>query len=281
MSRMGRRVSVTPIVLVLPALAFLLFFIVVPMAGAVRASLSESADATAWTLANYVRFFRSPFYLGILLSTAVTSFVVTALALVFGFPIALYLAFANDRLRRYVILVVISPLLISVVVRAYGLMLLFAPNSPISRVLPAGINFELLYTRAGVISGLVYTLLPFMVLSITASLNNLDRRVLYAAYTLGAGTVTVVRRIVLPLTMPGIIAGAILVFILSMTSVALPLLLGGTSYKMIVYLIYQQFLLLFDWPFGYALSIVLLAATGILLFISRRLTRGVTGAVLQ
>jgi putative spermidine/putrescine transport system permease protein len=270
-------------------------FVAVPFVGVVRDSLRPATPAGglvtleptptnssgSWSIDHYQHFFGNGFNLHVLQTTFATSLLAALLTLLVAYPIAIYAAFSDDRIRRYVMLAVLSPLLISVVVRAYALTLLLGPNNPLDRILPGPLDFNILYSRSAVLVGLVYTLTAFMVISIVSILSTVDRSVIYAARTLGAGTWDVLIRVILPLSLPGVEAGFVLVFVLSATSFALPLLLGGDSYKMLVSLIYEQMLVLFDWPNGYAISIVLFAATGAALILARRFLGRPTGAPLQ
>jgi putative spermidine/putrescine transport system permease protein len=187
------------------------------------------------------------------------------------------LTFGNDRLRRYLILATIAPLLVSVVVRCYALVILFGPANPINQIAPYGFHMDLLFTAPGVMVGFVYTLAPFMVLSIVASLSNIDQRTIYAARSLGAGTWTVFRRLIVPLSLPGVLSGSLIVFTLVITSLPIPLLLGGARYKMVISLVYQQILLLFNWPYGYAMSLILVALSLLVLTVAVRLIGRVPG----
>ncbi len=278
----ARRSGMAPALLLGPALAAFMLFVALPLVGMLWASLEPPpGEGAAPSLANYRAFLADRFNLNVLVNTVSTSALATAVALLLGYPLALYMAFGTDRARRYLVLAVLSPLLVSVVVRSYALVILLGPNNPIDRVLPNGWTLDLLYTQAGVIVGLVYTLAPFLVLSVVSGLSTVDRRVLAAAYSLGAGSLTTIWRIVVPLSMPGVLSGCLIVFSLSFTSFALPLLLGGSAYKMLVLLIYQQMLVLFNWPFGYAMSTVMLILSGLLLFLATRFIRRAPEVLLQ
>ena len=266
-----RRAVGLPFLLLAPALALVVFFIAVPFVGVIAASFRQSPTDASFTTAHYAMFVSDPFYLSVIANTITTSVIVTILSLLIGYPLALYVNFSQDRYRRFLILAILSPLLVSVVVRSYALVLLLSANNPIDRLLPFGWNIDVIFTRSAVVIGLIYTLLPFMVLSILSSLSSMDPRLIAAARSLGASSFTALRRVVLPLSAQGILAGCLIVFTLSMTSFALPLMLGGASYKMMVSLIYSDILVLFDWPAGYAVSNVLLILTGVILLATARL----------
>jgi putative spermidine/putrescine transport system permease protein len=256
-----------------PTILVMTFVIAIPLAGIAMTSLTND---NGFTLENYTSFFGDRYDLGVLLNTATTGIMAALIALVIGYPTALYLRFGPHVGRRYIALIVISPLLISVVVRSFALTLLIGPNNPIEqivRIVVPDARLNLLFTRGGVLVGLVYTLTPFMILSLVSSMSAIDSRMLSAARSLGAGTWTVLVRIVLPLTLPGILSGCFAVFSLSVTSFVLPILLGGSGYTMMAQLINQQVLLLFNWPAGYALSLILLIFNGLLLATSALLVR--------
>ncbi len=267
---MSRFRTLEPALMVAPAVLVLLIFLGYPLLAVLRVSVAAGPDATGFTLANFATFFSDDFYLNVLLTTVTTSAGAAAITLVVGYPFALYMAFGEDRFRRYLVIVILSPLLISGVVRSYALVFMFSPGNPVDRLLPNGWSFDLLYTRAGVMIGLAHTLLPFMVLSLVSGLSAVDRRVLVAARSLGASSWVLLWRILVPLSLPGVIAGCLIVFNLAITSFAIPLLLGGSSYKMLVSLIYQQVLLLFNWPFGFAIGLILLTASALTLLIAAR-----------
>jgi putative spermidine/putrescine transport system permease protein len=267
----ARRRQLAPVPLLAPAVVLLVVFLAIPLVGVVRVSLasgSGGADVGGISFDQYAAFAGESFYSSVLLNTASTAGLATLLTLLVAYPFALYMTFGVDRFRRYLVLAILSPLLISGVVRSYALVYLLGPGNPIDQ---AGLPFNILNTRGAVMIGLVHTLLPFMVLSIVASLNSVDPRVIAAARSLGAPTRTVIRRIVVPLSAPGILAGCLIVFNLAITSFAIPLLLGGSSYKMLVSLIYQQVLLLFNWPFGFAITLILLALSALTMYLAGRL----------
>lgn len=270
-SRPGQGVAIAPAFMLTPAVLVITLFVALPFGGLL---ISSFTGAGGPTFENYVSFFDDSFYLGVLLNTALTGALAAVFALVLGYPIAYYLRFGTDRARRYIALAVLSPLLISVVVRSYALTLVIGPRNPIEQIIAQVIpdfHMNLLFSRAGVLIGLVYTLAPFMVLSLVSSLSAIDAKMLSAARSLGAGTWTILRRIVFPLSVPGIVSGCFAVFSLSVTSFVLPMMLGGSGYKMLAQLINQQILVLYNWPFGFAICVILLAFNGVLLYVSAKL----------
>ncbi|OSQ35882.1 ABC transporter permease [Thalassospira mesophila] len=202
-------------------------------------------------------------YLQIFLRSFGLSALTTVLALILGFPTAFYIAMQPQKRRNMFIFLVTIPFWTNILVRNYAWMLLLRNGGLIDHLLASvGIQtggLDILYTPYAVSIGLTYTYLPFMVLPIYASLEKLDHRLIEAAFDLGANKRKAMTRIILPLAAPGIVAGAILVFIPCLGAYVTPELLGGGKFMMISNLIGSQFGAARNWPFGSALSFVLLA----------------------
>jgi putative spermidine/putrescine transport system permease protein len=188
------------------------------------------------------------------------SLIATAVTLVVGFPVALFITRASARIRGLVTLLILSPLLISVVVRSFGWLIILGPDGLLQSMLrPFGIkDATVMYTETAVVVGLVNVFLPYMVLSIVASLQAIDPAVPRAAASLGATRTQVFRRVTLPLAMPGVVAGSLIVFCLGSSAFVTPALLGGAEIKVLATLIYQQMMILQNWPFAAAISLALL-----------------------
>ncbi len=187
----------------------------------------------------------------------------TAIALLIGFPTALYMALQGPRMRALLVFLVTVPFWTNLLVRNYAWILLLRNNGLVEVVLRwMGITdqpIDVLYTPFAIGVGLTYSFLPFMVLPIYASLEKLDLRLVEAAYDLGANRLQALRRIVIPLALPGIVAGSVLVFVPCLGAYVTPELLGGSKSLMIGNLIQNQFGAARNWPFGSALAFVLLA----------------------
>jgi putative spermidine/putrescine transport system permease protein len=174
---------------------------------------------------------------------------------------------------------ILAPLLVSVVVRSFGWLVILGPNGLINSTLTGlGVVDEplrLLYTETAIVLGLTHVFLSFMVLSIAAALDRIDPALIRAAQNLGASPRQAFRRIVLPLSLPGVAAGCLIVFTLSTSAFITPALLGGPRVKVMSFLAYQQSLLLTDWPYGSAIAFILLALSGgaVLLYL-RAIERG-------
>lgn len=234
------------------------------------------------TLDSYRRLLDS-LYLSVLLDSFYLSAVTTILCLLLGFPFAYLLAQSPARWRPILLLLVIIPFWTSSLVRAYAVVIILQTNGLLNQILlELGLiaePLELLYTETAVIAGMLYTLLPFMILPLYGSLEKLDRRLIEAARDLGAGRVTIFRRIVLPLTLPGIIAGCMLTFLPGLGMFYVADLLGGAKAMLVGNLIRDQFLSARDWPFGAAASVMLTVLMSLLLWAyylsARRTSQGV------
>jgi spermidine/putrescine transport system permease protein len=226
----------------------------------------------AWTLENYVRLF-DPLYFAILFRTLVLAISATVLCLVLGFPLALFISRAGTRKNLYLQLVMI-PFWTSFLVRTYAWMFLLRDTGLINSALIAmGVIREplpLLYNNGAVLLGLVYSFLPFVVLPLFATLERLDKGLLEAAADLGARPFETVTRVVIPLCAPAFRAGAVLTFIPSLGAYLTPDLLGGGKTVMAGNLIQNQFTTARDWPFGSAVSLVLMAVVMVLLIVTMR-----------
>ncbi|MEG0831451.1 MAG: ABC transporter permease [Acidaminococcaceae bacterium] len=202
-----------------------------------------------------------PLYVRIFLDTLVTALVTTALTFALGYPLAYTIAQLPKKWQQPGLILVMIPFWINFLIRSYAWVIILRSQGVLNTLLiSSGLidkPLALLYNDTAVMLGMVYALLPFMVLPIYVSIEQLDHRLLEAASDLGAKPWTAFRKITLPLTMPGIAAGSILVFISSLGMFVVPDVMGGAKSALIGNLIQNQFLSARDWPFGSALSIVL------------------------
>lgn len=248
-----------------PGMLWLVLFFLVPLL--IMAAYSLMPRGTyggvqpGFTLQHYRRFF-DPLYLAILQRTLVWSLACTAVCLLLGYPVA-YLVARAGRWRAALLFLVVLPFWTSFLVRTFAMIFLLRDSGLVNTVLlRLGLidaTLTLLYTPFAVLLGLVYGFLPFMILPIYASLEKLDPTLLEAAETLGATPLAGFRRITLPLSLPGVVAGCFLVFIPAMGSFLTSDLLGGAKQLMIGNLIQNQFAAARNWPFGSAASFVVTA----------------------
>ena len=216
-----------------------------------------------WELTHYEAFLTDTFFLDILLRSLLMAAWVTVGCLLLGFPLAYALSRLRGWKRALLYFTVLMPLLTSAVVRTFGWMILLSNNGFINKTLMAlGLTdapFPMMYRMTGIVIALVEVLLPFMVLALDAALLNIDRQLYEAARNLGAGAARVFLKITLPLSVPGIVSGSILVFMLAISAFVTPALIGGPRIPVMATLIYQQGIALLNWPFGAAISFVMLA----------------------
>ena len=251
--------------LLAPGTLWLVLFFAVPILIMASYSVMERGTyggvESGFTLEAYARFL-DPLYLRILARTLVLAAATTLLCLVVGYPLAYAIA-AAGRWKHALLFLVVLPFWTSFLVRTYAIMFLLRDTGLVNSALMAiGLTdapLTLLYTPGAVLAGLVYGYLPFMVLPVYASLENLDPALLEAAESLGARPADRFARVTLPLSMPGVVAGCLLVFIPSLGAFLTPDLLGGAKQVMVGNLIQQQFGAARDWPFGSAVSFVLIA----------------------
>jgi len=226
-----------------------------------------------YTLAHYAHLFSDSYYLGIFWRTFWMAGLTTLICMAVGAPQAYVLSRMGSPWRSILLLVVLAPLLVSVVVRAFGWSMLLGPEGLVNQALMAlGLGrVKLLYTEAAVVIALVHVMLPFMVIPVWTSLQKLDPSVEHAAASLQASPFTIVRRIVLPQVMPGILSGSLIVFGLSASSFAIPGLLGGRRLKMVATIVYDEYLHELNWPQGAAVALTLLVANLIVMLSYNRL----------
>lgn len=257
----GPAAVVVIVLLVVPSTAlFLLSFVrFEPLRGIVY----------SFTLENYLAIARSSLYLQVTLHTLRMAGLVTLACLVLGYPIAYFMARSKSRLATLCAALVVAPLFVSVVIRGFGWMVLLAREGVVNQALVAvGVFAErqqFLYTDTAVLIGLVHILSPFMILPIASVLHGVEPALEEAALNLGATRWGVFRFVVLPLSVPGIMAGAILVYSHAIAAFVLPAMLGSIQTKLMATMLYQQVLVAGNLPFGAALATVLVATTFLLL----------------
>jgi putative spermidine/putrescine transport system permease protein len=230
-----------------------------------------------FTLKNYAGFFRDITYVQLFLQTFGAASLVTLLCILLGFPVASLIADAPAKWRGLLYFLVAAPLLVNTVVRTYGWLLILGRKGLVNESL-AGLGLidtplALSGNYAGLIIGGTQVFLPFMILSIATSLVAIERPLLESSAILGAGPVRTFVDITLPLTMPGVIAGSVLVFSLMLGAFVTPLILGGTAVKYISVAVYTDALVLFNLPRATALAIVLLGVVLLVYALQKRLMR--------
>jgi putative spermidine/putrescine transport system permease protein len=266
--------------LVLPPLAVTACFFVLPLLYLFWISLHASSQTElfghALTLENYTAVLGDAFYLGIIRRTLGVAAVILGIGLLIGYPVAYFVALLPPRRRMIVLLMLLFPLMVSNVVRAYGWVAILGRRGVVNTGLRGlGIvdyPLDLLYTTEAVVVGLMTILLPYMVISIANTLAALDRRYEEAAQALGAGPVRTFLHVALPLSTPGVASGTLIVFLLTLSAYVTITLLGGPRSKLLVSLVYDS-VTAFQWPRAAALAFILLALalalTGVILGVLR------------
>lgn len=251
-----------------PATIFVAAGLFVPLMLLFRYSLNRFEPrrmmVEAFTAENYIRFFADPFYTNIFWTTLRVAALCTLVCLIMAMPLAYMLARTQSRFKNILIMLVVLPLFVGNAVRAAGWMTLFGSkgflNVTLQQIGAISEPLQIMFTEQAVILGIIAVNLPYMVLTLQSVIEGVNRNVEEAAFSLGAGPFTMFRRVLLPLALPGILAGTILTFILGMNAYATPVLLGGPRFKMMGPLVFGQFQLN-NWPFGAAIAFILMAAT--------------------
>lgn len=248
--------------LLVPAILFYAVLFVWPLIISAWGSFTPTGNLSFQT---YTQFFSDGFYRSVLWRSLRISAITTLMTLIIGYPIAVYLSQGWRKGRSLVVFLVIAPMFVSAVVRSYGWIIILGPNGLLSSFtkmlgLPIG---HLLYSEAGVIIALTHVFLPFMVIALVGSLQQIDPSLARAAQILGANGFSVFVRVILPLTLPGISAGSVIVFCLAASGFVTPALVGGAAVPVMPYLVYKEGLLVLNWPFASAVALILLAATAL------------------
>jgi len=271
--------------LLAPALLLLTIAFVLPVGMMVPTSLRPYVPlvgiTSGLTVRHYTKLLSDSYYLEIIGRTLALGLTVTSATLVIGYPVAFFLARTRSRWRNWLTILVVFPLLLNLVVRTFGWMALLAQNGLVNQALQSlGLlhaPVKLLFNFAGLLIGLTHIFLPFMVLVLIGAIQNIPRDVEDAARVLGASWGSAFFRVTLPLSAPGILSGSILVFVLTISALVTPRLLGGPTYQVMSTLIYDEFLQRLNWPAGSAQSLLLTVIVLALVYLSGRLARR-TGA---
>lgn len=264
------RIGLWGTVLLLAApVAFMLAFFAAPFA-AVAVSSLQGQDG-GWSLANYIRIVSDPYYVKALWTTLSIALWVTVITILLGYPLAYFMAFRvrNRWLKRLLYIIVVVPLFTSNVVRAFSWIILLGRNGFVNDLLLwlrlTDEPLPLLFNKVSIVIGLSYIMLPFMVLSVAAILQNIDIRLKDAARDLGAGPWTAFVKVTLPLSMPGVVSGAIMVFTLCVSAYVTPSILSGGREVVMSMLVFQQYATVLNYSFGATLAVALLITAFVLL----------------
>jgi putative spermidine/putrescine transport system permease protein len=263
----SRRFAQPYIWLLLPALLLLLVFFLFPIINMIKYSFYTQVPGGTmqpdFTVQNFEKFFSHDLYGKILLKTLFNALITTLLALILGYPVAFAIARGHPWLSRILVIAVISPLLVGIVIRTYGWTVLLSRQGLVNQLLlTIGIidtPVRFMGNDVGIILSLLHVLYPFMVLPLAAALQKIDCNLEEAAMVLGANRLQVFLRVLFPLSIPGVLAGSIVVFLLSASSYVTPRLIGQNLTRWFLNLVEEQVLIVFNWPFGAAMATVFIA----------------------
>jgi ABC-type spermidine/putrescine transport system permease subunit I len=254
------------VALVAPGLGILTLFLFVPLALIVGLSILTYSPTKIWlpvlTAVNYQKFFH-PYYVGVMWTTIEVGLLTTAACAVLGFPVAYFLARAPARWLGVWLFLLVTPLMVSSVIRIFGWLVLLGRRGLVNATLEAaGLSgVDLLHNVPAVVVGLTELLLPFMVLPLMAAIETIPRSVEEAARNLGANSLQLFWRVLLPLSLPGLVSGSLLVYTVSISALVTPALMGGRKVRMLGNLVYDEVLTSMNWPFAASIAVILLAVT--------------------
>ena len=267
-----------PLLLLSPSLTAVFLLLVVPVCFVVVYSFwlraPSGQDIPAFQLGNYAKFFADFFYPSILLNTLRVALETVILCLFLGYIPAFFFYKTQSRLKPYLMLLVMLPFWISFIIRTLSWINILGDSGLINHLLlKAGFisaPLSLLYNEGAVIMGLLQYLLPFMILNIYVSLDGIDKSLTEAAQSLGCTEWQAFKEVTLPLSMPGVSAGCLLVFVLTCGTYLPPMILGGPGNEMIANLIFKRVIGTLDWPFGSAISVILMLLLGLIVYTYNR-----------
>ncbi len=264
-----------------PAVGYLVVFLAIPLVLLFAFGLVDIRGGRvvpgSWTLQHYAGILGDPFYYRIFLRTFSMGVEATVLCLIFGYPVAYLFSRVGPTGKQLLLVLILAPLLTNAVVRTFGWMIILGGQKGLvnNLLLRAGLIDEplkILYTMKGVLIGLTQIQLPFMILPIISALEGQDRTLREASMGLGATWAQTFFHVIIPLSLPGILTGSALVFVISYTNFAVPALLGGGSFAVIPTFIFEQISALLEWSRGAVLSALLLMTAMITLWVFNRLS---------
>ena len=264
--------------LAIPYIVWAAMMLVLPMALIALYSFMRQGNAVisfSFTLDHYKKFFTDPDFLLVLWRSLLIAVKTTLICLAVGYPAAYYISRCSERLQNILVLCITLPTWINALVRTYAWIGILSEGGILQTILGFfGLGeVELLYTEAAVLLGMVYNFLPFMILQINTSLCKMDHSLLEAASDLGADHAQTFRRVILPLSLPGVINGITLVFLPAVSSFFIPKLLGGGQYFLIGNLIENQFITAGEWNFGSAISMIMAIVMMLMMMAVRNIER--------
>ncbi len=273
-----------PLVFVGPGLLLLAVFLLGPLVQIGVMSFLTYSPTKIFTprptLENYARFF-DPYYFGVTWTTVKVGLYTTAACALLGYPLGYVLARTRSRWLGLYLFLLVGPLMVSSVIRIFGWIVILGRRGLINDALRAiGLSegVELLYNTPAVVVGLTQLLLPFMVLPLMSAVESIPPSVEEAARNLGANWLQLFCRVILPLSLPGLVSGSLLVYTVAISALVTPALMGGRAVRMLGNAVYDEVLTAFNWPFASTIAMVLLAFTGLVMFLYLRAMRALARA---
>ncbi len=265
------------VIFFIPVALWLFLLIVLPHLELLRISFTSSGT-NGFTLTNYKAFFTEPIYWLTFVRTALYSMFVTAIVLVISLPVAFYITkVASIKTQGLLMVLILVPFWVSELIRVYGWMILLRESGVLNQFLvKIGVfkqPIELLYNDITMIMGLVYTSMLFMIVPIIGVLGSMDDALIEAAHDLGAKKIAIWKEIIIPYTMPGIMSGSIIVFMLVLGSYLTPKLMGGKNSLWFTEQIYNQIIIYFNWEQGSAFGFLLLLLSSLIIWIALKVTK--------
>ncbi|MBW1889588.1 MAG: ABC transporter permease [Deltaproteobacteria bacterium] len=267
------------VIFITPVLLWLFLLIVLPHIDLLIMSfrIEDDVGNSTWSVSNYLNFFNEPIYWLTFTRTAVYSILVTSLTFIVALPVAFFITKVVDvRYQGFLTMLLLLPFWVSELVRVYGWMILLRESGVINHfLLKAGLlrqPVEMLYNDVTMVMGLVYTSMLFMVVPLISVLDSLDDSLIEAAYDLGANMGSILVKIIIPHSMPGIVSGSIVVFMLTLGNYLTPNLMGGKNSLWFTEQIYNQFIASFNWNQGSAFGFLLLLLSSLVIWAGLKLT---------
>lgn len=265
--------------LIRPYVIFMSIFMVLPMLMIVFYAFTKSTNIVttfSFTIENFLKFF-DPVFIKVLIKSLQIAVITTVICVIIGYPVAFVIANLSIKYGTLLILLITFPMWINMLVRTYAWIGILSDAGVINNILGYfGIQpIHMLYTDFAVILGMVYNSLPFMILQIYNSLNRMDKAVINASYDLGANRRQTFLKIILPLSLPGVIAGITLVFLPSVSTFIIPKLLGGGQYMLIGNLIENQFITVGEWNFGSAVSMIMALVIMASMYLTKKVDKNI------
>lgn len=255
-----------------PYILWMLLFILLPLIIVIRYAVTKEVGGDEiWTLEYFSRFFSSRYFI-VLLQSIRLAFICTVICLLIGYPVAYFIAGFPERKRNLLMLLIILPMWMNFLLRTFAWIAILSRNGVLNQLFALfGMEpVKMLYTRGAILLGMVYNFLPFMILPIHTVLIKMDRSLVEAAQDLGASRFQSFLKVELPMSLPGVISGIMMVFVPAISTFEISALLGGNKYNLIGNIVEYQFKTAGDWHYGSAIAVVMMVFIAVALYITNR-----------